>query len=425
MIRSLLLLCMLLSIVAADPLKKRISKKYAEPTPVGFWPLNEDYKLKDVSGGHADGVATGAVLDLTQRGQFCSAYKFDGNNESYIEFPNSEDGTLDTKYSMTMMAYVYPTGKIGPIFHYGSDTYGMLLWHSDFVAGVHSQTLYMPVRNGNSDNSSLISSPVNGNTWNLLAATYDYDSGTESLYVNGVLVTSKVIGSMELKTQFEVRMGAVTHDDRFFEGYITCMQLYDRALTADQIVMAGFDKHCPKCGPPPPPPSPTGPPNVIGDPHMKTFDGRPYSFQGTCWYTLVKDCIDSQFEITAEFVPREDTGDEIKTRALNINVRVREENVHVDRDNTVSGEGKHINVENDGHMVTLSFTLKDSTFKMEWVGRKHSFHINFTGSRYLGKLCGLLGNADGDTRNDFQKPDGTVVHDANEFGESWKVLDKT
>ncbi|XP_077869907.1 BMP-binding endothelial regulator protein-like [Saccoglossus kowalevskii] len=46
---------------------------------------------------------------------------------------------------------------------------------------------------------------------------------------------------------------------------------------------------------------------------------------------------------------------------------------------------------------------------------------SFSGTDYNGKLCGLIGNADGDTRNDLQTPDGFEVKDVTAFGESWKV----
>ncbi|XP_006813294.2 BMP-binding endothelial regulator protein-like [Saccoglossus kowalevskii] len=148
-----------------------------------------------------------------------------------------------------------------------------------------------------------------------------------------------------------------------------------------------------------------------------------------CWYTLVRDCMSTtpHFEITAELTPREDI-EEVRTRAVAINVTVGGECVLVNNDNVVTTSAdslSKINIVHDGDMAILSFNLKDTTFKIFWNGRKHTFNIEFTGDYYRGKMCGLLGDGDGNTKNDFKKPDGVVVKDIKEFGESWKVAGKT
>lgn len=45
-------------------------------------------------------------------------------------------------------------------------------------------------------------------------------------------------------------------------------------------------------------------------------------------------------------------------------------------------------------------------------------------STYNNYVRGLCGNYDGITRNEYMKPDGTVVRDLNTFGESWKITDR-
>lgn len=45
-------------------------------------------------------------------------------------------------------------------------------------------------------------------------------------------------------------------------------------------------------------------------------------------------------------------------------------------------------------------------------------------STYRNSVRGLCGNYDGITRNEYMKPDGTVVKDLNVFGESWRVSDR-
>ncbi|XP_002731864.2 uncharacterized protein LOC100373759 [Saccoglossus kowalevskii] len=167
------------------------------------------------------------------------------------------------------------------------------------------------------------------------------------------------------------------------------------------------------------------------DPHFTTLDGRHYSHQGVCWYTLVKDCSDVKpdFKIIAKFEPRDDnTSGEIKTRVVAINITVGDEYANVDRLDIVTGKtnslskSEIIQALKTEEKIILSFTLGNTVFKVDWTLRKHIFTIDISGSDYRGKLCGLLGNYNGDTHDDFQKPDGTIADNVSDFGESWKVL---
>lgn len=71
----------------------------------------------------------------------------------------------------------------------------------------------------------------------MLALSYDSDSGVESVWVDGIKVVEKNIGDgVTHATQEDVRMGSTNVDLRKFKGRIARMQVYDVALTAEQII---------------------------------------------------------------------------------------------------------------------------------------------------------------------------------------------
>nr|XP_006817087.1 PREDICTED: alpha-tectorin-like [Saccoglossus kowalevskii] len=132
------------------------------------------------------------------------------------------------------------------------------------------------------------------------------------------------------------------------------------------------------------------------------------------------------------FEPRDDSSAEhVKTRTVSINITVGNEYAIVNGLDVITGKAEGhgtaaqaIYVQHEDKKTKLSFISMDTKFTLNWTVKKHILSVSFTGSAYKNKLCGLLGNADGDTRNDFQTPDGAVVRDAVEFGESWKVKEK-
>ena len=49
------------------------------------------------------------------------------------------------------------------------------------------------------------------------------------------MVQRNIGAGLSLSTQDDVRMGALENDGRYFKGRITAMQIYDVALTGEQI----------------------------------------------------------------------------------------------------------------------------------------------------------------------------------------------
>ena len=78
--------------------------------------------------------------------------------------------------------------------------------------------------------------------WNYIGATYDYNTGVATLWLNSRPVARQSIGRFDLATNYPVRMGARIGDRRAFHGKIACLQVYSVALTAKQI--RGARKRC-------------------------------------------------------------------------------------------------------------------------------------------------------------------------------------
>ena len=197
------------------------------PVPTAVYPLNGQFGTADLSSHeNPPGVPYGVQLAPGPFGQANGSYQFSGNSTSYIEFPNN--GGLDTRYSMTLLAWVF-LENTGPIFNYGVNYFGVHFWVSGGYLFYRSVT-----RSGISINP-LYSCKINQGAWNFVGASYDYHSGVEKLWIEGKVCEEQNISTVELHTYGAVRMGVLTGDDRFLKGRISCMQVYNKALMEREV----------------------------------------------------------------------------------------------------------------------------------------------------------------------------------------------
>ena len=158
------------------------------------------------------------------------SYQFSGSPNNFIEFSNSEGGPLDVRYSMTMLCWVYYNGQDGPLFNYMPDgAWGVHLW-------VFRGKLFVRfTKRDYSLTTHLLHTALAGG-WKFVGATYDRSTGDAKLWVDGFVVQTLNIGAgLDLATQDSIRMGAKNYDGRYFKGRIAQMQVYDKALTREQI----------------------------------------------------------------------------------------------------------------------------------------------------------------------------------------------
>lgn len=199
---------------------------------MAFYPLNSRYNGRDISKsrnppGRFGNTRPGVGPDGTPGGSI----RFKGRTDSYIEFPNK--GRLTARNSITLLAWVFPAGPVGPIFNYKTDGFGVHFWltrprelFARFVSKKGSFTT--PIK----------SNKIRLRAWNFVGTTYNHRSGIAKLYINNKLVASRRIGRITLLTNYPARMGAKTGDNRAFRGRITCMQVYGVALNVRQMKLA-------------------------------------------------------------------------------------------------------------------------------------------------------------------------------------------
>ncbi|KAJ8043154.1 IgGFc-binding protein [Holothuria leucospilota] len=157
---------------------------------------------------------------------------------------------------------------------------------------------------------------------------------------------------------------------------------------------------------------------IYGDPHFHTFDEDSYSFQGDCTYVASRTCGDLPRGLTHfRVLIHSDAlnSEERFTYLTQVRLHFKHKAFKLYNTGEISYEGRDIanalpfddgsiSVYRTGDIVAVtSFGLK-ITYNGE-----NDAEI-FLPPDYFGHVCGLCGNADGNSTNDKQKPNGTL-HD--------------
>ncbi|OWK56811.1 Mucin-5AC [Lonchura striata] len=219
---------------------------------------------------------------------------------------------------------------------------------------------------------------------------------------------------------------------------------------------------------------------VYGDGHYNTFDDKRFSFNGNCEYTLVQDhcgTVNGTFRVATENVPCGNTGTtcskSIKVFLESYELILGEEHVSVVKRGqsdevpyTVRSMGMYLVIETKSGLILMwdkktsifiklspGFKVRNKQFNGNLLSRKpchhpaailsledsfqclfgltdlelakHYFGLDFVeitnGTFLKGQVCGLCGNYDGNSINDFTTRSQSVVENVLEFGNSWKV----
>ncbi|KAM5248546.1 mucin-2 [Ctenodactylus gundi] len=162
--------------------------------------------------------------------------------------------------------------------------------------------------------------------------------------------------------------------------------------------------------------------SIYGSGHYVTFDGKHYDFDGHCSYVAVQDYCGQNsstgsFSIVTENVPCGTTGVTC-SKAIKIFIGRTE----------LKLEDKHFEVIQleEGHHVAYTtrevgqyLVVEASTGVIVIWDKKTTVFVKLAPS-YKGTVCGLCGNFDDRTNNDFTTRDRIVVGSELDFGNSWK-----
>ncbi|XP_077171595.1 zonadhesin, partial [Paroedura picta] len=169
---------------------------------------------------------------------------------------------------------------------------------------------------------------------------------------------------------------------------------------------------------------------ISGDPHYKTYDGYFFSFMGNCTYLLSEVChpLPGLPTFRVEETNAHRAGYEQVSHVKSVTVEVNGTQIVLlkGRRVTVDGQQVHLPVAVAGGQVSVHlsgiYVLLQTRFGLR---------VRFDGNHYaevsapyfyMGHLCGLCGNYNGEMLDDNLMPNGTSAgSDANRLGESWQV----
>ena len=167
-----------------------------------------------------------------------------------------------------------------------------------------------------------------------------------------------------------------------------------------------------------------------GDPHYRSFDYRHFDFQGDCEYVLAQKCNNSEFVITASNTAI----NSYVSATSSVRVVISSDGVEILLSRGGGGTIKIngiLQANNGDRMIYNSSNVE----VLRTGGHPHvllkigpPIKISFDGSArvditvsspWKGKLCGLCGNYNDRSEDDFMLPDGSLTASVNDFGDSW------
>lgn len=175
-------------------------------------------------------------------GMFGNALNLDGDSNDYVVIQNSPSLNFETGDFAVSMWLKYPS-QAGVNYDYsiilgnqGTASEGIVCF-ADVKGTVPDNNGYVECRVQGGNYVDSVSSGLNDNTWRFF--TFVRQGTTLYLYINGRLDNSKSISSINVTTgqPFVIGANSVSNPTaQNFAGLIDELQIWDRSLSADEIV---------------------------------------------------------------------------------------------------------------------------------------------------------------------------------------------
>ncbi|XP_019648029.1 PREDICTED: SCO-spondin-like [Branchiostoma belcheri] len=167
--------------------------------------------------------------------------------------------------------------------------------------------------------------------------------------------------------------------------------------------------------------------SAYGDPHYETFDKRHFEFHGSCSYVLAEDFCSDQvgtFKVSVENVPCGTGG---VTCTKSVKVTLYDTVIHLIRGSDPAISRNPYAKPSDPpakYRIQKAglFLIVKTPYGMSlmWdVGTRVYVKLE---PKYMGQVCGLCGNYDGNAMNDFLTRQGELEQRAKNFADSWRVF---
>ncbi|MHC4628642.1 MAG: LamG-like jellyroll fold domain-containing protein, partial [Planctomycetota bacterium] len=211
----------------------------ADPNLVGWWKFEagKDTRVVDWSGQGNHGTISGAANVQWVTGMYNLGLEFLGDYQGYVELP---PGMVTTGAGSVLMWINTTQGNdegmlwYGSAVEYGNGYGGENEIHINIDDPGAGQIDFFLEEDGSGSDITINGPEVGGQGWTHVAATWDVAGGCR-LFVNGVKVGSAAHNTNVQKLAI-IRLGSAAEDNVFYDGLMDDVRLFDRALTADEIV---------------------------------------------------------------------------------------------------------------------------------------------------------------------------------------------